>query len=107
MKLTQHEVVNAPSTRSTSKTGCSPYPIRNTRPPQRAPAAGTFTAGGVRGIVNVEFMGGALLIQHYHSVPVAVPPQAPPTDGRASAVRLGGDVCQGWPAGDLDHREPR
>jgi hypothetical protein len=31
-------------------------------------ALGTFTADGVRGMVNVEVMAGALLIQHYREV---------------------------------------
>jgi hypothetical protein len=31
-------------------------------------AAGTFTTDGVRGMVNVESMGGALIIQHYRQV---------------------------------------
>ncbi len=31
-------------------------------------AAGTFTENGVRGTVNVESMGGTLMVQHYHAV---------------------------------------
>ena len=31
-------------------------------------AAGTFTENGVRGMVNVEAVGGALMVQHYHEV---------------------------------------
>jgi hypothetical protein len=31
-------------------------------------AAGTFTENGVRGTVNVESMGGTLMVQHYHEV---------------------------------------
>jgi hypothetical protein len=31
-------------------------------------AAGTFTEDGVRGSVNVESMGGTLMVQHYHEV---------------------------------------
>lgn len=30
--------------------------------------AGTFTSDGVRGMVNVESMGGTLIIQHYETV---------------------------------------
>jgi len=31
-------------------------------------AAGTFTENGVRSTVNVESMGGTLMVQHYHAV---------------------------------------
>jgi hypothetical protein len=31
-------------------------------------AAGTFTENGVRGTVNVESIGGTLMVQHYHAV---------------------------------------
>jgi hypothetical protein len=31
-------------------------------------AAGTFVQDGVRGMVNVEAMGGHLIVQHYHEV---------------------------------------
>ena len=34
-------------------------------------AAGTFTEDGVRGMVNVETVGGALMVQHYHEVSAA------------------------------------
>ena len=31
-------------------------------------AAGTFTEDGVRGTINVESIGGTLMVQHYHEV---------------------------------------
>jgi hypothetical protein len=43
--------------------------IRNARPQRKGHrAAGTFTTGGVGGMVNVESMGGTFMVQHYQAV---------------------------------------
>jgi len=39
--------------------------VRNTRPQRKGHrAAGMFTTGGVRGMVNVESMRGTVMVQH-------------------------------------------
>ena len=48
-------------------------------------AAGTFTEDGVRGTINVESIGGTLMVQHYHEVSAG-------RDARVASHRGGVDL---------------
>jgi hypothetical protein len=69
MKFTQHTVINAPVEQVDLEDWLftmSDSDYQGAAKGHRA--AGTFTTDGVRGMVNVESMGGTLIIQHYKAI---------------------------------------
>jgi len=69
MKFSQQAIVNAPV--DTVDLGEWLFTLSDSEYQAAARghrAAGTFTENGVRGSVNVESMGGTLMIQHYQAV---------------------------------------
>jgi hypothetical protein len=69
MKFVQHTVVNAPVEQVDLEDWL--FTLSDTDYQAAAKghrAAGTFITDGVRGMVNVEVMGGGLIIQHYREV---------------------------------------
>jgi hypothetical protein len=69
MKFTQHTVINAPVEEVDLEDWLftmSDSDYQGAAKGHRA--AGTFTTDGVRGMVNVESMGGTLIIQHYKAI---------------------------------------
>jgi hypothetical protein len=69
MKFTQHTVINAPVEQVDLADWLFTLSDSDYQRAAKAHrAAGTFTADGVRGMVNVESMGGTLIIQHYKAV---------------------------------------
>jgi hypothetical protein len=69
MKFTQHTVINAPVEQVDLEDWLFTLSDSDYQGAANGHlAAGTFTTGGVRGMVNVESMGGALIVQHYQAV---------------------------------------
>jgi hypothetical protein len=69
MKFTQHTVINAPVEQVDLEDWLFTMSDSDYQGAAKAHrAAGTFTTDGVRGMVNVESMGGTLIIQHYKAI---------------------------------------
>ncbi|MCW2650749.1 MAG: hypothetical protein QOE41_4587 [Mycobacterium sp.] len=69
MKFTQHTVIHAPIEEVDLEDWLFTLSDSDYQGAAKAHrAAGTFTSDGVRGMVNVESMGGTLIIQHYKAI---------------------------------------
>jgi hypothetical protein len=69
MKFTQQTVINAPVEQVDLEDWLFTLSDADYQAAAKAHrGAGTFTTDGVRGMVNVESMGGTLIIQHYKAI---------------------------------------
>ena len=72
MKFTQEAVIDAPITAVDLEEWLFNLSDSDYQAASRGHrAAGAFTENGVRGTINVEAMGGTLMVQHYHEVSAA------------------------------------